>query len=142
MIRSPLPLLAVIAVIIFLAATRSLFSTNPIVIVGQLAAIGLSIWSRRSFPPAAFRVSAAPGGSTLIRRGPYRIIRHPMYAAALLFIWTAILSHLSTINVAIGLVVTSLAAARVIAEERLLRQAFPDYAEYASATKAVIPFVV
>ena len=142
MIRSQLPLLAVVAAIIFLAATRSLLSTNPVVIVLQLAAVGMNIWSRRSFPPATFRVSAAPGGPTLIRRGPYRIIRHPMYASALLFIWAAILSHLSAVTVAVGVIVTSIAGARVMAEERLLREQFPDYGQYARTTKAIIPFVI
>ena len=142
MITSALPLLVVIGAIVFLALTHSLLSASPLVIAVQLAAIALSVSARLSFPRDAFRVVAAPGGSEIIRRGPYRFIRHPMYAAALLFIWSAILSHLSWLNVSVGVVVTAFACARVIAEERLLRQRFPAYVDYARSTKAVIPFVI
>jgi protein-S-isoprenylcysteine O-methyltransferase Ste14 len=142
MINSALPLVVVIGGILFLVLTHSLFSASPVVIALQLAAIALNVSARLSFPREAFRVSAAPGGSEIIRRGPYRFIRHPMYAAVLLFIWTAILSHLSWLNVSVGIVVTAFACARVIAEERLLRQRFPGYIDYARSTKAIIPFVI
>ena len=42
----------------------------------------------------------------VIRRGPYRAIRHPMYVAVLLFISTAVLSHLLLFTVAVGTIVT------------------------------------
>ena len=142
MIASALPLLVIIAAILILALTHSLFVASPLVIAVQVAAVALNIWARRSFPPDAFRVSAAPGGSTVIRRGPYRFIRHPMYASALLFVWTAVVSHLSWLNVSIGVVVTAFAGARIVAEERLLRERFPEYVGYTGSTKAIIPFVI
>jgi protein-S-isoprenylcysteine O-methyltransferase Ste14 len=64
-----------------------------------------------------------------------------MYSAALLFIWTAVLSHLSFWTLAIGAVVTSVVLRRVVVEERLLRTRYPEYGEYARSTKALIPFV-
>jgi len=64
-----------------------------------------------------------------------------MYSAALLFIWPAVLSHLSTMNLAIGLAVTLVVVARVIAEERLLRARYPEYGEYARSTKALVPLL-
>ena len=52
-------------------------------------------------------MSAAPGGSSIIRCGPYRFMRHPMYTAALLlFVWTAVVSHVSVLTLAIGIAVT------------------------------------
>jgi protein-S-isoprenylcysteine O-methyltransferase Ste14 len=74
-------------------------------------------------------------------RGPYRFIRHPMYSAALLFIWAAVLGQPSTLTLTIGVAVTVVSAARIIAEERLLREAYPDYREYARTTKALVPFL-
>ena len=78
MMSSPLPLLLVIAVIIVLGVTGNMFSASPFVIVAQVAAVGLNIWARISFQSGTFRVTAAPGGATMITRGPYRFIRHPM----------------------------------------------------------------
>jgi protein-S-isoprenylcysteine O-methyltransferase Ste14 len=64
-----------------------------------------------------------------------------MYAAALLFVWAAVISHLSGLTLAIGMACTGLAVARVFAEERLLRARFVEYPEYARSTNALIPFV-
>lgn len=142
MIASGVPLLVVIGTIVVLGATGSLFSSAPLVIALQAGAIGLSVWARRSFPRGTFRVVADPGGPSVIKRGPYRFLRHPMYSAALLFIWAAILSHLSVLNLAIGVAVTSVVVIRVVTEERLLRARYPEYRDYARSTKALVPFVI
>lgn len=142
MIASAAPLAVVISSIVILAVTGNLISPSPYVIAVQAGAIALSVWARRSFPKDSFRVVANPGASSIIRRGPYRSIRHPMYSAALIFIWAAVLSHLSPWTLVLGLVVTSVVGARVVVEERLLRQRYPEYEGYARATKALIPFIV
>lgn len=141
MIASVFPFLLLLASIAVLGLTHSLFSLSPFVIAAQVGAVGLNVWARRSFPKDAFRVAAVPSGSSVIRRGPYRFIRHPMYSAALLFIWTSILSHLSTLNLVIGLAVTVVIAVRIVTEERLLRARYPEYDEYARSTKALVPFI-
>jgi protein-S-isoprenylcysteine O-methyltransferase Ste14 len=142
MIASAFPLLLLIAAIVVLGMTHSLFSWSPFVIAVQVGAIGLSVWARRSFQKNAFRVVAVPGGSSVIRHGPYGFVRHPMYSAALLFLWTAIVSHLSLLNLLIGVAVTAVIVVRIVAEERLLRARYSDYGEYARSTKAVVPFIV
>lgn len=142
MLTSPAPLVVVIGAIVALAVTRNLFVASPYVIAVQALAVALSVWARRSFPANTFRVAAAPGASAIIRRGPYRFVRHPMYSAALLFIWAAILSHLSVWTVTLGVVVTLVVSFRLVAEERLLRTRYAEYGDYARSTKALIPFVV
>lgn len=137
--NSPLPLLFVIAAIVVLAVTGNLFSASPFVIAVQVAAIALNLWARASFQRGAFRVTAGPAAQALISRGPYRVVRHPMYLAAVAFIWAGIVSHLSALTLAIGVVVTAVCIARVVVEERLLRAQYPDYADYARSTKALIP---
>lgn len=142
MITSAVPLLVVIGAIVALGATHSLFAWSPFVIAAQAGAIAMSVWARRSFPRGTFRVTADPSGPSVIRRGPYRFLRHPMYSAALLFIWAAVLSHLSMLNLAVGFAVTGMVAFRVVGEERLLRARYPEYGEYARSTKALVPFIV
>ena len=138
---SALPLLIVLAAIVGLGVTGNLFSSSPFAIAGQVAAIALNLWARTSFPKGAFRVTAAPGGPSIIKRGPYRFIRHPMYSAALLFIWAGVASHLSAFALAIGIAITALCVVRVVVEERLLRATYPDYLGYSRSTKALIPFI-
>ena len=135
-------LLFVIGAVVLLAATGDLFSSSVIVIAAQLLAVGIMMWARRSFPAKTFRVDATPSTEAVIRRGPYRLIRHPMYSAALLFIWAAVLSHLSLWTVAIGAIVAIIAALRVVFEERFLRARYPEYAAYARVTKAIVPYVI
>lgn len=127
--------------LVFLAVRGSLFSRSPIVIALQLLALALNGSARFAFPAGQFRVTADPGPGAMVRRGPYRLIRHPMYTGALVFLWAGIVAHWSTVPIVVGLVVTTLGAIRVVEEERLLRDRFPDYPEYARSTKRVIPFV-
>jgi protein-S-isoprenylcysteine O-methyltransferase Ste14 len=98
MITSVLPLLFVVAAIIVLGVTGNLFASSPFVIAAQVTAAGLNVWARRSFQKGTFRVTAEPGSDSIIRRGPYRFIRHPMYSAALLFVWAAVVSHISVLR--------------------------------------------
>jgi len=141
MITSALPLLFVIAAIAVLGVTGNLFSSSAYVITVQVAAVVLNVWARTSFQSGTFRVTAAPGAASLITRGPYRFIRHPMYSAALVFIWAGVASHISILTLAIGMTVTVVCIGRVIVEERLLRAKYPEYQEYSRTTKALIPFV-
>lgn len=141
MLASALPLAVIIAAIAVLGVTGNLLSASPFVIVAQVAAVALNVWARRSFQKGTFRVSAAPGGESIIRSGPYRFIRHPMYSAVLLFVWAGVLSHVSALTLTVGAFATGVAIARVVAEERLLRARYVDYADYALTTKALMPFV-
>ena len=142
MITSPLPLLVVVAAIAVLGVTGNLFASSPFVITAQVAAVVLNVWARSSFQRGTFRVTAAPSGAPIITRGPYRFIRHPMYSAALVFIWAGVASHLSVLTLAIGIAVTAVVIARVTGEERLLRAKYPEYLDYSRSTKALIPFVL
>ena len=142
MITSPLPLLFVVAAIAVLGVTGNLFDSSAFVITAQFAAVALNVWARTLFRRGTFRVTATPSGAPIITRGPYRFIRHPMYSAALVFIWAGVASHPSVLTLAIGMVVTAVVIARVILEEQLLRAKFPEYLDYSRATKALIPFVL
>jgi protein-S-isoprenylcysteine O-methyltransferase Ste14 len=135
-------LFVVIGAIVVLIAVNGLFSSSPVVIALQVIAVGINIWARRSFPAKTFRIDATPTAQTIIRRGPYTLIRHPMYSSVLLIIWSGVLSHISLLTVVIGLGATIVSVIRIISEERFLRERYPDYAEYVKTTKAVIPYLV
>ncbi|HKJ01324.1 MAG TPA: methyltransferase [Longimicrobiales bacterium] len=138
---SNLALLVVVSALLALAVGGSLFSASPYLVATQVMAVGLAVWARRSFPSGAFRATAPPSGDAVIRTGPYRLVRHPMYSAALLLTWSGVVTHLSLWSAAIGVVATAAVAARIVVEERLLRERYADYRAYAGVTKALIPFV-
>jgi len=142
MIASAFPLVISIGALIVLAATGNLFSPSPIAIAAQVAAVALNIWARISFKKGTFRITAEPEGVSILKVGPYRFIRHPMYAALLLFVWAGIASHLSVFTISITTGITAVCVCRIIVEERLLRARYPEYVAYARATKRLIPFVI
>jgi protein-S-isoprenylcysteine O-methyltransferase Ste14 len=81
-------------------------------------------------------------GHTVISTGPYRLVRHPMYASAgLLFIGVPLWLG-SWWGMAVGLVFTALMAVRAVLEERTLARELPGYDAYAHRVRyRLIPFV-
>src|SRR5258706_10435099 len=76
-----------------LLLTRSLFSSSPIVIALQVLALLLFLWARITFGRRSFHVVADPTAGGLVTDGPYRYIRHPIYAAFCLFISAGEAAH-------------------------------------------------
>lgn len=77
----------------------------------------------------------------LCREGPYRWVRHPIYAGVLLIAagWAA---WWQSIPAALLLpFVFAFFAFKARAEERWLLAAWPEYREYAKETRAIIPCV-
>jgi len=140
---SKFTLLITILVILYFLISGNLFSASPFVIAGQVLAVALSVWSRRSFQQGQFSIHAEPvAGRPLLRTGPYRFMQHPMYASALLLVWSGILGHWSILNAVIGLINTGAIAVRIIVEERLLQSIYPDYSEYSRKTRRIVPFII
>ena len=107
----------------------------------QCLAVALMVWARITFGRRSFHASADPTAGGLMTAGPYRFIRHPIYASVLYFVWAAVLSHLSAVNFLCGMVGTLGVAIRVYAEEKLLLDRYPEYAGYAARTSRFVPFL-
>jgi len=120
----------------------AIFGAGPITITIQVIAALLMVWARLTFGIRSFHGTANPTAGGLVTTGPYRYIRHPIYAAILYFFWAGIAAHPSLVTVAVGLLATALTAVRVVAEEKLLVRMYPEYRAYARVTKRVVPFVL
>jgi protein-S-isoprenylcysteine O-methyltransferase Ste14 len=121
---------------------HSLFGQGPVSIGLQILAALLMIWARVTFGMRSFHYAANPTEGGLVTTGPYRYLRHPIYAAILLFLWTGVAFNASPLSVALGLVATAMLALRIAFEERLVRRRYPEYDDYARRTKRVIPFIL
>ncbi len=131
-----------VTAIVWLLFRESLFAVELVGITIQVLAALLMIWARLTFGRRSFHLSAAATEGGLVTTGPYRFLRHPIYAAILYFAWTGVLSHFSFFNCLLGIALTIGLALRMLAEERLVVQMYPEYPEYALRTKRVIPFVL
>lgn len=134
-------LLVGIMAVLYLLVSGSLFSINLLIIV-QVLAFAVMPWARRSFQPGQFSIHAEPEEGRMLVLGPYRYIRHPMYASALAIIWAGVLGHFSYLNLVIGIAVTVAISIRIMSEEQYLRTYYPDYMDYSRKTKRIIPFII
>ncbi len=81
--------------------------------------------------------------TTLVRRGAYQYIRHPLYASLLLLGWGAFLKDISILSVIFVLLASFFVFATARIEEAENRQKFGTlYTEYMKSTKMFIPFVL
>ncbi len=81
-------------------------------------------------------------GQFVVRTGPYRIVRHPMYAGAIPLTIGMPLWLGSYAGALLAAVPTGVLVVRVLAEERLLRGTLPGYGEYARNVRwRLVPLV-
>ena len=133
--------LGAVVCLVWLAFEKLLLGTGPVTISIQVIAIVLMIWARLTFGPRSFHAAANPTSGGLVTRGPYRWLRHPIYSALLYFLWAGIAAHPSRTSLLVALLASALLGVRMLGEERLLREMYPEYAEYARHTTRVLPFI-
>lgn len=131
-----------VASMVALLLRDSLFAIEFVGISVQGLAALLMLWARLTFGKRSFHLTANPSEGEMVTSGPYRFLRHPIYASIFYFLWAAVCSHLSLLNFLLGLIATAALAVRIAAEEQFLIKHYPEYADYAVRTKRIIPFLL
>ena len=108
-----------------------------------VAGLGFCIWARVTLGRNWSGAVTLKEEHELIERGPYRLVRHPIYTGLIaMFLATAIvLGHAGGIA---GLVLVFISFwIKLSDEERVMLKQFPDqYAAYQQRVKRIIPFVL
>jgi len=138
---SRLGFVIMVAGLIALILSHSLFSGNFWVILVQSAAVLLMLWARWTFGRRSFHFEATPTEGNLVTWGAYRWIRHPIYTAACLFSIAGVCAHLSVYSLAMLAIIIAGALLRVWCEENLLVAKYPEYQVYQSRTRRMVPYV-
>ena len=108
----------------------------------QTAFFLLALWARRHLGRNWSGAVSTKIGHQLVRSGPYRIVRHPIYTAMLgMFAGAAVVS--GQLHALLAVLLVSVAYGRKIPlEERVLRDEFgPAYDDYARDSWALVPFL-
>ncbi len=108
-------------------------SATTLMVIGTLGSVYCLHFLGRSF-------SIMASARELVTRGPYGIVRHPLYLAEGITTIGIILAHWSPAAIGLGMVQMALQFRRMQNEEAILREAFPaDYEAYAQRTPMIIP---
>lgn len=84
-------------------------------------------------------LSVMPEARRLVRNGPYRVVRHPLYLCEMLGTLAVFLQYRSWPAFALLLIAVGLQVKRARWEEEVLARAFSDFAAYRSQTAFLIP---
>jgi protein-S-isoprenylcysteine O-methyltransferase Ste14 len=135
-------------ILIALDAVRFGWSFVPLWmrVIGELILV-LSLWisiltlRENSFAATAVKIQR-DRGQTVIATGPYRYVRHPMYAGAVLYFAGASLLLGSWWGLAAALVLAVVFGIRIGIEEKALRAGLQGYDDYAARVRTrLIPGV-
>jgi protein-S-isoprenylcysteine O-methyltransferase Ste14 len=105
------------------------------------AGIGFALWARAILGGNWSGTVTVKEDHALVRRGPYGLVRHPIYTGMLLaFAGTAVCVGQWRALVAFALILGALLR-KLRLEERWMAETFgDDYAEYRRTTPALVPF--
>jgi protein-S-isoprenylcysteine O-methyltransferase Ste14 len=108
-----------------------------------LAGVALRAWAILTLGRYFRREVTIEPNQKLVRRGPYRRLRHPSYSGILLGCFGLGLAFGSWASAAVALLIVFAGMLpRIHVEEHALARAFgKDYADYASATARLLPFI-
>jgi protein-S-isoprenylcysteine O-methyltransferase Ste14 len=115
-------------------STEALFASSAVVTLGTL----WTIWSLATLGRC---FGLFPEVRGLVTRGPYRLVRHPVYLGELISAVGLLLAKPNPLIVLLFAVFVALQYWRTIYEERALTAAYPeDYPAYAERVGRLIPF--
>lgn len=114
-------------------STEALLAASAVVIVGTL-------WSMWSLASLGRCFGLFPEVRGLVQRGPYRLVRHPVYLGELISAVGMLIAKPHPLIVLLFGAFVALQFGRTIYEERALTAAFPEeYAAYARRVARLVP---
>ncbi|MGH2920997.1 MAG: methyltransferase, partial [Gaiellaceae bacterium] len=112
---------------------------TSLVIVGELVTLGSCAWLLVSALALGRCFGLLPEVRGLVTRGPYRIVRHPVYLGEFGACAGLVLASPSHWNLGVAAAFVAAQATRIRLEERALLAEIPEYADYAAQTPRLLP---
>ncbi len=130
------------ACLFLLIISGPLFKFNQYIILLESFSVILALWAIGVMQ--ASKLNVFPDirqGAILIRKGPYRIIRHPMYLAVIIFALSLLLMRFTGFRLITFLVLVVDLVMKIEYEESLLIKEFKEYKKYRAKSYKLIPFL-
>lgn len=125
-----------------LAITGPIVARRPLLIAAEMLALALGLWAVLVMGIGSFSiVPEVKPEASLVTRGPYRFLRHPMYSSLLCASAALVADDFSWLRIVLWVALAVVLRFKIFREERLLENAFPPYSEYRRVTKRLIPFI-
>jgi protein-S-isoprenylcysteine O-methyltransferase Ste14 len=139
--RNPVAVLAFLVALGAVALMREPAdsSSTTLVLVGDFIALAACVWLLASVLTLGRCFGILPEARGLVTRGPYAIVRHPVYLGEFGTFAGLLIAAPTAWNFAAVLAFCVGQAVRMRLEEEALTEEFPEYAGYAARTPAVVP---
>ena len=125
-----------------LLLTGPLLAQGALLLVLELGAVALGLWALITVQLDNVQIVPDPHpDAKLVRHGPYRWIRHPMYAALLLGTLALVAAQPTPLRWGIWLILLADLLIKLDYEERLLTDHFAAYRSYMAESKRLIPYI-
>jgi len=120
--------------------TGPLIPDSSLLLVIELMGLGLGLWAVATMRVGHFNITPEPlQWSKLVSKGPYQLIRHPMYLALLLTTLPLVIADFSLIRLGFWVTLLIDLVFKMGYEEGLLEERFPGYSQYIESTARIIP---
>ena len=128
--------------LMIIGLTGPFFADNSLLLGIELIGLGLGLWAVLIMRPGYFNIIPDPrSNSVLVRGGPYRLIRHPMYLALLITTLPLVLDHFTTFRLLIWMVLLIDLILKMDYEEKLLLAGLKGYDHYIQISHRLIPYI-
>jgi protein-S-isoprenylcysteine O-methyltransferase Ste14 len=112
---------------------------TSLVVAGDLIALAAWSWLLVSFLALGRCFGLLPEARGLVTRGPYRLVRHPVYLGEFGAVAGLLVASPTTRNMLLAVAFAAAQTVRMRLEERELTDVFPEYVAYASRTPRLVP---
>jgi protein-S-isoprenylcysteine O-methyltransferase Ste14 len=126
----------------WIAFTGRVLASNIFFLVLELLGLALGTWAIITMRVGNLSVlPLVRPDAALTVRGPYNVIRHPMYTALLIATLAAVLDDLTMSRLLSWASLLTTLLIKLSYEEKLLAEHFAEYTTYRSRTWRLIPFL-